>query len=324
MADQTTEPSESTSQELRGVIDTGDESFAVDGIDEIAEVVGTKEGGGTSAAEEKPGEKPGAEKPTEKKEDTAPASEEGDGKKEEAGEKPEEKPSESEEELPKGIKKRLATITRKRHDAERASANLQAQNAELLSRIEALEHPGTQSEGEPQIENFDTEEEYLEAVTDWKVDQKFAEREATLQAEWEEKDRAGQEAVAQGRQEAFRTELEEGVKKFEDFETVIEDLNITGDMIHILESLPNIPEVVYKLGNSPDTVAELVGMPFLQVAYKMKTMSNDLAKKKSTKAPAPVRPVSTTGGAIKSLESMSMREYSAYRDRQDKERKGMV
>ena len=106
------------------------------------------------------------------------------------------------------------------------------------------------------------------------------------------------------------------------FEEVIEDLNITGDMINILESLPNIPEVVYELGKNQEAVSDLVEMPFLQAAYRMKTISDELIKKKATKAPAPINPVTSSGGAIKSLEKMSMSEYSAYMDKRDKERKG--
>ena len=318
MENVTGDPAESASQELRGIVDDGGESFAVDGIVEKAEEKEEKE---TPAAEEKPTEeKPGEEKPTEEKPGEKKLTEEKPGK-EASDEKPPAEPVD--EELPKGIKKRLATITRKRHDAERDAEATRAENAELRTKLDALEHPGSETEGEePQIDNFDTEEEYLEAVTDWKADQKIAEREAAWEAEQEEKVREEQEATAQERQGAFKSELEKGVEKYEDFEDVIEDLNITGDMINILESLPNIPDIVYMLGNSPDTVKELVDLPFLQVAYKMKTISDGLAKKKNTKAPAPVKPVGTSGGVIKSLESMSMSEYNAYMDKKDKERKG--
>lgn len=323
-----TEPKESASQELRGVVDPGSESFAVNGIGEIAEI------------ETKENEPPAKEeKPAGEKETTTPASEEG-GKKEaeekEAGEVKEgeekevkeeskEKPpaESSEEDVPAGVKKRLATVTRKRRDAERVAATLQTQNQELLSRIETLEHPESKTGEEPQIDEYETEEEYLEAVSDYKADQKIAERDEAAQVEQEEKDREGQEAAAEERQTAFKAELEKGIKKFDDFEEVIEDLNITGDMIQILETLPNIPEMVYALGNDSDKVAELVDMPFLQAAYVMKEISDGLTKKKSTKAPAPIKPVSTTGGAIKGLESMSQKEYNAVRDKQDQERRGM-
>ena len=327
MSDQVTEPKKSASQELRGVVDPGSESFAVDGISEIAEIE-TKEDK-TPAKEEKPaGEK----------ETTAPASEEGgkkeaegkeageikEGEKKEVKEDEEKPPAEpSEEDVPAGVKKRLATVTRKRRDAERTAATLQTQNQELLSRIEALEHPESKTGKEPQIDEYETEEEYLEAVSDYKADQKIAERDEAAQVEQEEKDREGQEAAAEERQTAFKAELEKGIKKFDDFEEVIEDLNITGDMIQILETLPNIPEMVYALGNDSDKVAELVDMPFLQAAYVMKEISNELTKKKSTKAPAPIKPVSTSGGAIKSLESMSQAEYNKYRDKQDQEKRGM-
>ncbi|MBE9581320.1 MAG: hypothetical protein IMF18_06850, partial [Proteobacteria bacterium] len=231
-------------------------------------------------------------------------------------------PAGDDEDIPAGVKKRLATVTRKRREAERTSATLQTQNQELLSRIEALEHPGEKSGKEPQIDEYETEEEYLEAVSDYKADQKIAERDTAAQIEQEDEIREEQEAEAQARQGALMEKLQKGVEKYDDFEDVIEDLNITGDMISILESFPNIPDVVYALGNDPEIVAKLVEMPFLEAAYTMKKISDGLTKKKLTKAPAPVKPVSTSGGAIKSLEQMSQKEYNMYRDKQDQERRG--
>ncbi|MCK4525967.1 hypothetical protein KAW18_01245 [candidate division WOR-3 bacterium] len=297
---QPAEPLESVSQEIAGVIDTGADSFTVDNTPTPVE--GKT---GDSLAEEKPGEEP-EEKPGETSTETP-------------GEKPV-----SDEDLPKGVQKRLATVTRKRRDAERTAATLQAQNQELFARIEALEHPERESGEAPQVDDFDTEEEYLEAVSDYKADQKIAEREANQEANQAEEIRKGQEAEAAARQDALRKNLQKGVEKFKDFEDVIEDLNITGDMINILETLPNIPEVAYTLGSNPDTVEELVGLPYLQAAYRMKEISDGLSKKKKTKAPNPITPVSTTGGMVKSLEQMTQAEYNAHMNARDKERRGLI
>jgi hypothetical protein len=301
---QSAEPSESTSQQLAGIVDTGEESFSVESAP--VPIDGKT---GETPTEETPGEKP-EEKPGEKPEEKP------------SGETPTEKPG-AEEDLPKGVQKRLATMTRKRRDAERETATTRAENQELLSRIEALEHPELKPGEEPKVDDYDTEEEYLEAVSEYRADQKFAKREADQKAEAEEEIREGQETEAQARQEVLIGKLQKGVEKYEDFEDVVEDLNITGDMIQILESFPNIPDVVYALGNDPEIVAKLVDMPFLQAAYTMKEISDGLAKKKSTKAPDPIKPVTTTGGTIKSLESMSQKEYNEYRDKQDQEKRGM-
>jgi len=168
-----TEPKESASQELRGVVDPGSESFAVDGISEIAEIE-TKEDK-TPAKEEKPaGEKeaaaPVSEEGGEKEADEKKAwevKEDEEGEKKKTEEEPKEKPpaESSDEDIPAGVRKRLATMTRKRRDAERTTATLQAANQDLLTRIEALEHPESKPGEEPQIDEYETEEEYLEAVS---------------------------------------------------------------------------------------------------------------------------------------------------------------
>jgi hypothetical protein len=311
MTIESSEPAESTSQELRGVVDSGAESFAVDGLVEAAETAETK-GDETPAKEEKPaGEKEGKEKPSEEK----------PGKEKPGEEKPPAEPLE--EELPKGIKKRLATVTRKRHDAERREAATAEKNQKLLDKIKTMEHPGEAGK-EPHLDDFDTEAEYQDAIIEWRTDQKIAERDAAQKVKDEKDLQKEQDAKTEKREENFRAELEKGVEKYEDFEDVIEDLNITGDMIHILESLPNVPEMVYELGSNPETVTEIVDLPFLEAAYRMKEISDGLKGKKATKAPKPIKPVSTTGGVIKSPENMTMKEYTAYRDKQDAEKRGQL
>lgn len=312
-------PAESTSQEINfGIVDSGEESFAVDNTpkpvegktgDQTQETLPPEEKLDDFSLDAKPEEETGETLPEEKPSDEKP------------GEKPE---ADEDEDLPKGVKKRLATVTRKRRDAERETATMRAQNQELLARLDFLEHPEARPGEEPLIDDFETEEEYLEAVSDFKAEQKIAKWGEIQREEAAEEVRKGQEVDAQIRQEALRTNLRKGVEKYDDFEEVIEDLNITGDMVGILESLPNIPEVVYTLGKSPETVAALVDLPFLQVAYKMKEISDTLVKKKTTKAPAPVRPVATSGGMIKSLEKMSQAEYNATMNKRDSERRGLI
>lgn len=293
-------PAISISQEAHGVVDTGADSFSVD------TTPAPVEGKAEEKAEEKPEEKPTeelAEKPTEESE---------------------EKPVIDEEELPKGVKKKLAIYTRKRRDAERETATFRAQNKELHARLEAMEHPKPELGEEPQINTFDTEEEYLEAVGEWRADKKVAERDKAQQAKQDEENREEQEAASQARKEALMASLRKGADKYDDFEDVMDDLNVTWDMVNILESLPNVSDVAYMLGNDPDMVGKLAEMPFLAAAYKMKEMSDNLLKKKTTKAPDPVTPVSTTGGLMKSLESMGQAEYNKVMNTRDKERRGLI
>lgn len=322
MANEAGEPAESTSQELRGIIDSGAESFSVDGLVKAAEVVTkkTKEDE-LPAAEKKAGEEEGKEKPAGEEKTTPPGTEEGKEKpgEEEGKEKPPAEPLK--EEVPEGVKKRLATVTRKRHDAERREATTAEENKKLLDRIKVLEQPG-ESEAEPNIDDFNTEAEYQDAVIEWKTDKKIAARDIAQKAKEKEDFQKEQEAETQKREDNFKTELKKGVEKFEDFEDVVEDLNLTGDMIQILESLPNIPEMVYELGNNQKVVDELVDLPFLEAAYKMKEISNGLKGKKTTKAPAPITPVSTSGGTVKSPENMTMKEYTAFRNKQEAEKRG--
>lgn len=309
-------PATSVSQETAAVIDTGAESYSVDATPEIIE---GKTGDNPPVTEDKQPDK----QPDKPAEETKEEGEPPDASSEE--QKTEEIPAKetAKEDVPAGVKKRLATVTRKRHDAERAAAAMQAQNAELLARIEALENPeGVKSAAEPSIEDYDTEEDYLDAIADYRADKIVAERDAGKQKEQEEIAQQQQAEAVQAREGAFRDRLKEGTDKYDDFEDIVEDLNVTGDMLQVLESLPNLPDTVYALGKDLANVDKLNKMPFLDMAYKVKDISNKLLEKKTTKAPAPIKPVSTSGASMKTLENMTMEEYTVHMNKRDKERRG--
>lgn len=321
------EPGESVTQEAKAVgMDEGAESFAVDKT--IAPEEGTQEKEETTE-ETTPEDKSGEAEPKEGDE-----GEEGEKTKAEEGEPGEEgkekepaegeEGEEGEEDLPKGVKKRLATITRKRREAERLAEALEAENEQLK---QSLELKDTKEEPElnltePDIEDFDTIEEYEEAVIDYKADLKFAAKEKKRKEAEAEEAAAQQAEVQRERFERVQRALKKGLEKYEDFEDVMAAVDVTDDMITVMDRLPNTSDVAYYLGKHEDVTDELTEASFVDMTLGLKKISDDLKKKKTTKAPHPIRPVGSSSGGIKTPEQMNMAEYNAWRDKQEKARKG--
>ena len=294
------EPKKSVSQELQGEVDKGEESFSVD----------------TAPIETKSESDAPAEEVVE--EDTPePEVEEGGEVEEEVVEK---KPILDDDKLPKGVQKRLDKMRRKQGDAEREAESLRAEVDVLKKAAEARPDIGAR----PDITNFETEGEYLEALTDYKVEKALAEREEKRIEKDKELAEKRQEDLAKQRYREIQRALQESsaAKSNDDFDDVIENLKITDTMIQVMERLPNFGDVAYELGKKSSLVNDIAEMPAIEAALKLKEISDNLKTKKTTKAPAPIRPVGGSGGGIKSLEDMSQAEYNKFRDKQDKERKG--
>ena len=299
------EPKKSVSQEPQGTVDQGEESFSVD----------------TTPVEIKPGiDAPAKEEVVDDEvsdDEVTPPSDDDEG-----GEVPpveDVTPVEDDDKLPKGVQKRLDKMRRKQGDAERETEALRDEIKALKKAAEARPDIGAR----PDITNFETEGEYLEALTDYKVKQAMAEQTEKQIVKDEESAKQRQEDLAKQRYKEIQRALRESsASKHDDFDDVIENLKMTDTMIQIIERLPNLGDVAYELGKKPSLVEDIADMPAIEAALKLKEISDNLKTKKVTKAPAPVRPVSGSGGGIKSLEDMTQAEYNKVRDKQDKERKG--
>jgi len=295
------EPNESASQEMTSVIDTGEESFAVDNI-KPAEV-----------QEKSPAE---PKKEPEKKESEKP---EKDSK---GTEEPETKEAENEppidDELPKGIQKRINTITRKRRDAERELEELRKENASLKTAAQNLK----ESTEEPKIDDFENEEDYQNAIIDYRVERKLSKQAKEAKKTKESDIKEQQETDAQEKMEGIQKKIRKGFDKYSDFENTIADLDVTDDMLKIMDKLPNIVDIVYYLGKNPEIAIGLTDISKIDVTFQLKDISDTLKAKKTTKAPKPIKPTSATGASIKTMENMTMAEYNKARDQQDKERRG--
>ena len=245
-------------------------------------------------------------------------------KKEEIKEPPKEKLSE--EPLPEkkiepkekdSVQKRIDEITKKRREAERESAFKDTKIAKLEEELKTAKSAIPQAD-KPKLENFETEADYLEALTDWKVEQKFkveGEKVSKETATVDEK-----KAIDETYQE-LDDKMEKGRTKYTDFNELVldEDLKISESMVEAILLSDTAEDVLYYLGKHPEEAADIAKLPPLKVAHELGKIEARLnappPRKKTTNAPEPITPVKTTGVTEKDPSDMTPKEYRAWRER---------
>jgi hypothetical protein len=204
------------------------------------------------------------------------------------------------EKKPKGgFQRRISQLTREKH--------------ELLERLSKLESgqaggnaaPQTEAKAEskPDQSKFATWEEYNEALTDWKVEQKLKAREEAQQKE-----------AAQHRQQQLVdswAERENAIReKLGDYDEVMEsaaDVPVSAAVRDMLLESDHGPQLAYWLAKNPEVAAQISKLDAVQSARAIGRIEAELLKpsepKKTTpvpKAPEPIRPVGAAkAGAAK-------------------------
>lgn len=260
--------------------------------------------------------------------------------------KEDEKPS-TDDAVQKRINKAVKAqrIAERERDFER-QAKLKAEEelAKLRSKLPV--------EGEPNKEDFDDVEDYNKALTAWTVKEtlrteqekvaKTAEEEHVKQVELE-------------KNEALDEALDAGRAKYADFDAVAlaKEVMITEDLVVTILDSEIAEEIMYYLGKNPDEAADLSKLNPRRAAREVTkieakllavatTKKDELTKpeeiktpvpkpneaslggvenqaaptpKKITEAPEPITPVSTTGATEKDPNSMTPKEYRAWREK---------
>jgi hypothetical protein len=182
----------------------------------------------------------------------------------------------------------------------------------------------------PNPDDFESHDDYIEALTDWKVEKKL-----------EAKNQKDEETNFVEKQKAKVKKLNERIADFEktheDFLDVIEgvgDIPISPTVQQFILDSEHGPAMMYELANDPDYYEELCHMAPLKAAAELgkiedrvlKSSKESSGKKetktRTTKAPKPPTPVTSkkTGAGKKSIydENLSQKEYEALRAEQEK------
>jgi len=184
--------------------------------------------------------------------------------------------------------------------------------------------------GKPNPENFNTHAEYVEALTDWKTDQKFIERDQRVE-------KSKQQIEAEKVVKSYNERKESFSAKHEDYDEVIaelDDVPLSPAVREIILTSDNGPAIPYQFANNRDEWKRINSLSPLAAAREIGKIESRIDAKSSggqssepkklTSAPKPLEPVgSGKGSAKKSITdpNLSQREYEAIRMAEIKKRR---
>lgn len=168
----------------------------------------------------------------------------------------------------------------------------------------------------PSPDKFDDHDAYLEALADWKAEQKIGQLMA--QREQEEQQRRQRES-AESRNTTVARRIEAGRNEFDDFDDVVTrnpDLRITEGMVEIIAESEIGHKLAYHLGRHPQEAARIAALPDRAQARELGMLEAKLSTptpRKTTAAPEPIRPVGNNEPVVKDLSKASYEEYKRIR-----------
>ena len=264
----------------------------------LAELVTKKKAGEALYEGEKTGEEKKEEKPDEA--GAGDAIKPGDGEEKDAG-----KAGKTEEKA-EGKKRSRSGYRRKAEKAIERADSLERELAELRREVasgktEKVEDPDKKSKAttrvRPKQDDFKDYDEYLEALADFKVDEKLEAREAKNAKEGHARDRQ-QEAVQfkQRVATALETQAKAGMELHDDWQKVVEKVDEAFDEsgtewadahMYAFATSGRAGEIAYHLGQNIETAEKLVGIrnrdKFLLEIGKILTVIDAKAKKEEKK-----------------------------------------
>lgn len=200
-----------------------------------------------------------------------------------------------------GFKKRIERFQRKLSVAEQELAYWKEKALKENSKAEpeSKTPAKTETNGKPKVDDFATYEEYTEALTDWKIEQREKERDS--------KARETQVKTEYQKQvETFQSKVSEFAKTKDDFEDVIsevDDVPLSLGVSEAITSSENGPELMYELAKNKKELMRINALSPILAAREIGKIEARLAKTeskpipKTTKAPAPISPVGNKGSA---------------------------
>jgi hypothetical protein len=206
-----------------------------------------------------------------------------------------------------------AVAAKERARAERKSERaMQAMKADFDARFESLNSTPKVVEGKPSLDKYETYDEYVDALTDWKIDQKSIERESKARVEKENQSRASLMKEHDAREEKAR-------KTMPDYDVVTGNLSDAGfdinpDIGRAIVSSDLSPELIYYFGKDLDELERINNLSPMSAAREIGKIEAMLLAEpiQTSSAPNPITPVGQSKATItKDPEKMTDAEWYA-------------
>ncbi len=202
------------------------------------------------------------------------------------------------------MQKRIDRLTRQRYE-EKARADI------YESQITQRQAPQKAQDGRPQQAQFETAEDFVEALTDWKL----AQREQVAKAQEAQK---SQQTIAEKRDKIFTAAEEMGNFDREDFATV----PITHPMAEAILDSDVGAKLVVHFNSHPEEAKRIADLPPARQAAEIGKLEVKLSTAPAPKssAPKPITPLGNGQVTSKDPSQMTDREFALWRQAQIKSR----
>lgn len=265
----------------------------------------------------------------------------------------------------RSAQKRINEAVKKQRAAERKELDARREAEALRRKLADIEKGGGQDSSnedskdddkpkeKPKQEDFESYDDYVEALTDWKVDQKT--QTTNKKESSSNNDDAGEDTKTAGIDETvlrnFEDQVDAAKDKYDDYEEKVydESLSITPEMFQVIANSDHGAEIAYALANNPEqahkiaqlgdnviSIAREIGK--VEASLNLSTDDNsgddagdgdndgdgDQGKdkqtpaKKTTNAPDPIEPGGTKEPGRKNPDEETMDEYRARREKEER------
>jgi len=240
-------------------------------------------------------------------------------------------PEQEEEKVPKGVQKRIDAITKEKYEERRERQAAQERADRLERELEEFRRSGqapqpqarSYDNGAPNPDNYPAgryDPDYLEALTDHKVNEMFASQ---------------QNKLKMAEKQSYIGELQEAARgTHADYDTIEQDffqhpLTTVPEFRTLLLESENPAELTYYLGKNPDEMDKLGEMTQAQALRYIGRIEASIAtpsleqptKKAVSNAPKPIAPLGSakTSAVVTNPEdAQSMADYVRLREAQRK------
>lgn len=175
----------------------------------------------------------------------------------------------------KPISERMSELVNQRKAAETKAEQAARENAELRARLDAMaaQAAPVKEEPRPDRSKFASDEEYIEAVAEWKADQRLAKRE---QEQAEARAKAEREQLVKGWQEAQQRARAE----IEDYDDVIKgsDVQLPGHLHQAILESDVGPHLAYYFAKHPDEAKRYGAMTPTKALRELGRLEDRLAE----------------------------------------------
>lgn len=221
--------------------------------------------------------------------------------------------------VPKGVQKRIDRLTQEKYRLRAELEFLRSQQPQQAQPAQQAQQPSQA----PKLEQYNSIEEYLDALADHKASQKFdhlaKEREA------KESQTRQQQEVAK-LHESYTKQTEQARQAYSDFDDVVQDpdLPISQAMAEAIMRSANGADVAYYLGKNPDQAARIASLDPFSAAVEIGRIAATVVRpqpRKTSNAPPPIQPVGARATPVTDPDKMSTEDWLKWRNDQLKNKR---